>query len=65
MPHAALWVVQLQGELADISLVAVSMPHAALWVVQLGTIYLRQNGSNVVSMPHAALWVVQPSDVRS
>ena len=31
LTHISLGV---QGELADISLVAVSMPHAALWVVQ-------------------------------
>ena len=35
MPHAALWVVQLQREVKLENVLLVSMPHAALWVVQL------------------------------
>ena len=34
MPHAALWVVQLEGGLLSWHDITVSMPHAALWVVQ-------------------------------
>ena len=34
MPHAALWVVQLNGNFDPLDNVPVSMPHAALWVVQ-------------------------------
>ena len=35
MPHAALWVVQLDMNIWIGSGRLVSMPHAALWVVQL------------------------------
>ena len=35
MPHAALWVVQLNNTSVAAAFLAVSMPHAALWVVQL------------------------------
>ncbi len=60
MPHAALWVVQLEAQVRSLQITLVSMPHAALWVVQPfeNCCYLRNVN---VSMPHAALWVVQPS----
>ena len=34
MPHAALWVVQREGQRLRQEDEIVSMPHAALWVVQ-------------------------------
>ena len=59
MPHAALWVVQLDAREDEVQFISeVSMPHAALWVVQHGK-GTRKHHADEVSMPHAALWVVQ------
>ena len=58
MPHAALWVVQLDSREEALDKEFVSMPHAALWVVQHAQ-YDGLRNMLRVSMPHAALWVVQ------
>ena len=58
MPHAALWVVQLDG-----SLLCSAHPrgfNAARGFVGGATIEIAKiYFDEVVSMPHAALWVVQ------
>ena len=65
MPHAALWVVQLEDRRFSRSCKRSSFNAARGFVGGAAEIAVKRAEEFEVSMPHAALWVVQPDKARS